>query len=158
MVCSKCGRNSYQYPDLVFYCNASIEFTETVILCEDCFKGRTPESKDVADEPKPENKSPIDVPQLIEDAMQRKDRTIHIFISDIGTSVYITPSEEEAKPVWKLVRGHNGKHAFLCTNCNRTSKQGYPYCPWCGEVLGHADSDVAEAEAVEREREKEKQK
>lgn len=89
--------------------------------------------------------SQVDIHKLVDDAMEKKDRYVMIFISESGTSVYVYPYENE-KASWRAFKDPGtGKQHILCGNCNRESDQGYPYCPWCGEELGISNEDIKKA-------------
>lgn len=86
-----------------------------------------------------------DIHKIIDDAMEKKDRYVTVFISSVGTSVYVHPHNDE-KSAWKIVADPTtGKQQYLCGNCNRWTDQGYPHCPWCGEELGLSDEDISKA-------------
>ena len=69
---------------------------------------------------------------LIDEAMEKKDRTVTIYISSTGTSVTISPIEL-TKPRWIYVNDDGG--ACQCSECGRYQTWTTPYCPECGEKL-----------------------
>lgn len=76
----------------------------------------------------------IDISKLIDEAMEKKDRSVMVFISDVGTTVKVNPLD---KPAWKPMPNKNGtKYTYMCSACNRSSDKAYVYCPWCGESIG----------------------
>lgn len=78
------------------------------------------------------HESGVDINKIIDDAMEKRDRYVHIFISGVGTSIYVRPDDNELMR-WKPNPYDNKP---LCGNCGRASDQAYPHCPWCGEELG----------------------
>lgn len=73
--------------------------------------------------------SPIDIHKLIDDALEKKDRYVNIFITNVATSVYVYPCDD-ANPRWIAVRG-----GFECSECRQLSLKTSPCCPICGERL-----------------------
>ena len=88
----------------------------------------------------------VDIHKIIDDAMEKKDRTINVYIGQYGTSIYIHPYAEN-KTVWKAAPG--AKHPY-CSSCGKQAESAYPYCPWCGESVAISDEDaknISEREA-----------
>lgn len=86
----------------------------------------------------------IDIHELVDDAMEKKDRRINIYISNYGTSVYIEPIRDEDEPHWIDITPEPDPekdnfffHSILyrCSNCGSTTKFSSPYCPVCGEQM-----------------------
>jgi uncharacterized Zn finger protein (UPF0148 family) len=69
----------------------------------------------------------IDIHKIIDDAMEKKDRNVTIFISGENTSVYIRPEE---KSMWVKKNGW-----YKCPECQNESRQVSIYCPNCGEKM-----------------------
>jgi hypothetical protein len=81
----------------------------------------------------------IDIHKLIDEAMERKDKTVHIFISELGTTINVEPYEKEKDPEWiKSYREYGRGFAInqvVCSACGTASDHITPYCPYCGEKL-----------------------
>lgn len=83
----------------------------------------------------------IDISKLIDDAMEKKDRTVNIFISNIGTSIYVNPIVDD-DPRWiKRTRDLNSDPkifvppVFKCSACFAETEYPTSYCPHCGEKM-----------------------
>lgn len=75
------------------------------------------------------HESPIDIHKLIDDAMEKKDRCLNIFITNVATSVYVYPCDD-TEPKWTEVTA-----GYVCSECGQFSGWDYPYCPTCGEKM-----------------------
>lgn len=79
----------------------------------------------------------IDIHKIIDDAMEKKDRTVMIFINDSGVNVSVNPIEDK-KPRWirktKPVGGFVSTY-YVCSECGVDSHFPSSYCPDCGEKL-----------------------
>lgn len=75
--------------------------------------------------------------EIIDKAMEKKDRVVSIFISTVGTTVNITPLEK-TKNMW-ISKDTPGLHGLrprhICSECGGASEHKTPYCPYCGEKL-----------------------
>lgn len=80
----------------------------------------------------------IDIHKIIDDAMEKKDRSVMIFIGEHGTSVNVNPYKDD-KVVWKAAPG--AKHPY-CSNCGRQAEAAYSFCPWCGEQVAISEEDA----------------
>lgn len=69
----------------------------------------------------------IDIYKIIDDAVEKKDRNVTIFISGGNTSIYIRPEE---KPMWIKSNGW-----YKCPECEQEFRTVSLYCPACGEKL-----------------------
>ena len=77
----------------------------------------------------------IDICKVIDEAMEKKDRSVTILISPNGTSISIYPYSEE-KPHWISVIDSDGKTKFYrCSECGKSSHIPDRYCRHCGEAL-----------------------
>ena len=85
-----------------------------------------------------EKKADVDVYKIIDDAMEKKDRSVVLYIGEHGTSVYVNPYKDD-KVVWK---GTPGAKRPYCSNCGREAEGAYPYCPWCGEQVAISEEDA----------------
>lgn len=93
----------------------------------------------------------IDIHKIIDDAMEKKDRSVMLYIGENGTSVYVNPYKDD-KVVWKAAPG--AKHPY-CSNCGRQAEAAYSFCPWCGEQVAISEEDamaMSEKEAKRRKR------
>lgn len=72
----------------------------------------------------------VDIHKIIDDAMEKKDRSVTIFITKDATTVSVYPYED--KPLeWTKNKG--GTHT--CPSCGEYQDFMTPYCPYCGEKL-----------------------
>lgn len=72
----------------------------------------------------------LDIPRIIDEAMEKKNRSVTIFIGAHGTTVNVYPYQE-TKPHWIEKDGR-----FSCSECGYISDfYPYRYCPDCGEEL-----------------------
>ena len=74
----------------------------------------------------------IDIHKLIDDAMEKKDRNVNIYISEHGTSIYVNPIRDEDEPHW-IVCGTSG--SVKCSCCGNIEKYNSLFCPRCGEQM-----------------------
>lgn len=72
----------------------------------------------------------IDIHKIIDDAMEKKDRRVTVFISDIGMTINVNPIEEDGT-WWILEDGSYTK--FRCSNCGQRGTYPTTYCPHCGD-------------------------
>ena len=78
-------------------------------------------------------KHPFDIHKIIDDAMEKRDRTVSIFIRDGDAHITINPYEDE-KVYWIYHEGTD-KYSFECSNCGIDSEFQTAYCPSCGEQM-----------------------
>lgn len=76
----------------------------------------------------------INIYKIIDEAMEKKDRSVSIFIhnNNVNISVYPYSNEElrwEEKPTY-FTTAH-----FACPSCGQTQAYCTPYCGLCGEKL-----------------------
>ena len=85
------------------------------------------------DRPKKPRTDAVDIHKIIDDAMEKGDRSVYILIHSVGMSVTINPYVEE-KCQW--VRYDNDMH-MTCSNCKFKVGTAYDstYCPNCGEFM-----------------------
>lgn len=84
---------------------------------------------------KPSNQ--LDIHKLIDDAMEKKDREVSIFIMKDSTSVYVRPIKA-SDPRWIVMGQDTDRYfhnLFMCSECKAISDDPTPYCPHCGEKL-----------------------
>jgi len=75
----------------------------------------------------------IDINKIIDEAIEKKDRSVMIFINGETTSVSINPIEGPLK--WLKV----GYKIYKCPNCGVGTESESQYCPDCGEKLAKSD-------------------
>lgn len=88
--------------------------------CDKCWNTEIPEE---ATDTKPTTTEPttsVDIHKIIDDAMEKKDRSVTIFIGEHGTTVNVYPYPDE-KPRWvtRFVDcGTNRRHSgYRCSEC-----------------------------------------
>lgn len=91
--------------------------------CFDCLRKTTekPRTDDVG------------IHKIIDDAMEKGDRSVYILYHDGNLSVDIRPYiEEKSQWVW-----YKDKNYPVCSNCgyNNNTWDCTPYCPQCGEFM-----------------------
>ena len=83
----------------------------------------------------PKNGTPIvDIHKIIDDAMEKKDRYVTIFISKEGTTINVHPYEDKESK-WIYHDPNESNYHFECSECGSISEFATPYCPVCGEKL-----------------------
>jgi hypothetical protein len=72
----------------------------------------------------------IDISKLIDEAMEKKDRYVTVFVNNEGhMSINVYPYEKD-EPRW------TGEHLnYKCSACGCHNNHPTPYCPECGEKL-----------------------
>ena len=84
-----------------------------------------------------------DIHKIIDDAMEKKDRCVSIFISNFGTTVHVDPFDNH-KPHWipKYQEGMGRWPAsYICSECGVEHKHIACYCGFCGEKLALLPED-----------------
>jgi hypothetical protein len=80
----------------------------------------------------------VNLHKLIDDAMEKKNREVSIFIMKDSTSVYVRPISA-SDPRWIVHEENRTRHVmrylFECSECSTYSENPTPYCPHCGEKL-----------------------
>ena len=80
----------------------------------------------------------VDIHKVIDDAMEKKDRSVSIFMMGSTASIRVEPLEKY-DPRWILHnedgRTHIRRYGFECSECHGYSSEGTSYCPHCGEKL-----------------------
>lgn len=71
---------------------------------------------------------------LIDDAMEKKDREVTIFISKDHTHITVTPHTDN-KPRWIHHQLDRCRYKFECSECGAYENHMSSYCPHCGEKL-----------------------
>lgn len=81
-------------------------------------------------------KPKIDIHKLMDDAMEKKNRSVYILINGENTSISVTPLlESDPRWIYTTPDAPNGSVAFECSECGARASNQTPYCPWCGEKL-----------------------
>lgn len=81
----------------------------------------------------------VDINKIVDDAMEKKDRQVHIFIVGDTVSVNVTPLAD-SDPRWIIHETMKpGRRfpvrEFECSECHVWLKDPMPYCGFCGEKL-----------------------
>lgn len=88
---------------------------------------------------KPHVTGEIDIHQLIDDAMEKKDRCVMIYIGEAGTTVHINPYDDKPLEWIERKTGTIDNPYFHidyeCPSCGYYVRIKSPYCPFCGEKL-----------------------
>jgi predicted amidophosphoribosyltransferase len=137
-----------------YHCRKFIDIEKTVymdnhLFCPDCYeKVKKEKAKPdftnhdgsfdydfVPDESRESSKpvTDVDIHKIIDDAMEKKDRSVTIFITKDTTSVSVYPYED--KPREWVLRTGNAVYPWVCPECGDTFKESSRHCPSCGEEL-----------------------
>ena len=79
-----------------------------------------------------------DIHKIIDDAMEKKDREVTIFISKDHTHITVSP-REDTKPRWIFHPNHVRALKFECSECGAFYSDVSPFCSQCGEKLAGPD-------------------
>ena len=84
---------------------------------------------------KKDNANNIDIHRIIDEAMEKKDRMVTIFISEVGTTVSVQPIGES--PHWTVEPDDENpnRNIFVCSECSTQSTFPGIYCSACGEKM-----------------------
>lgn len=96
------------------------------MTCEECWSQEIQETEDKI-------QPQIDISALVNEAIEKKDRTIHILIMGDNISVDVRPFTNE-KQRW-IYREQIDRYNFECSECGYRGEFPSPYCPTCGEKL-----------------------
>lgn len=87
----------------------------------------------------------VNIHKIIDDAMEKKDRCVSVYISESGVSVTVTSLEEPTH--WeRIVLSDDslfGRVRYRCSNCKITGNYASHFCPACGEEM-HGVKEVKE--------------
>lgn len=75
-----------------------------------------------------------DLKALIDQAMERKDMSVHVTFKPDDVNVIIIPMNE-APHLIVANRLSDKRNRFMCSECGAELKDPYLYCPYCGEKL-----------------------
>lgn len=78
-----------------------------------------------------------DIHKIIDDAMERGDRSVHVLIHSAGMSINVSPSSQNDGMKWieeqVIDPGYYDPHTFHCSECGYVIHNMTPhYCPDCG--------------------------
>lgn len=76
-----------------------------------------------------------DIHKIIDDAMEKKDRDVTIFIGKDLIHITVTPLEN-TKPMWI-----DKDTVYVCSECGSRNTWPAPFCPICGEKLAMAEKE-----------------
>lgn len=71
-----------------------------------------------------------DIHKIIDDAMEKRDRTVSIFIMNESVSVNVKPVGEDDGMKW--IEIHKDLAAYKCSECGGHSECADLYCRHCG--------------------------
>lgn len=71
-----------------------------------------------------------DICKIIDDAMEKRDRTVHIFITDTSVSINISPNTDDGM---KWIETGIMTYTYKCSKCGLYSGHPDLYCKHCGE-------------------------
>ena len=80
-----------------------------------------------------DDRTAVDIHKIIDDAMEKKDRAVIIYISAYGVNVNVSPYSDE--PL-RWIRIVDNIRPFECPSCGTNNSRPTAYCPECGEKLG----------------------
>lgn len=107
--------------------------------CEECYNGETFKENEPLSEVTIHKT--VDIHRIINEAMEKKDRYVTIFISDMATSVNVYPTED--KPMWIPITfdrtfGDSTLSSIIgyrCSECGSSANKPTVYCSECGEKM-----------------------
>lgn len=76
----------------------------------------------------------VDINKIIDDAMEKKDRTVTVFITGENISVSVSPLDDTPRKWSKALTGIS-----KCPECGYTTNRESVYCPDCGEKLSRSE-------------------
>lgn len=80
------------------------------------------------------------IKSIIDEAMEKRDRIVSIFIHNGATNVTVTPLGED-EPRWIPRDG-----GYVCSTCGQWELNSSRYCRICGETLKNMDMFTEESE------------
>lgn len=85
-------------------------------------------------------KSLDDIQKIIDDAMEKGDRSVHISVVGDGVDISVQPYKEEDEwGIWKREIVDPDKlyihREYRCSVCNASSPYMHPHCPICGTKM-----------------------
>ena len=122
--------------------------------CASCFGNSnypnwTSEESVEEETPVTDDKNISMIKSIIDEAMEKKDRSVTVYISGDSMHVSVYPLDED-RPRW--IDPMKNKRAdvkdrlyishWLCSCCGASSTYRSRYCPTCGEALKSVDEEV----------------
>lgn len=95
--------------------------------CRDCWDREIPGTEPTTD-------CRVDIYKIIDEAMEKKDRKVSIFVYKDNLSINVEPITD-SKPRWILKTDEHGDYKFTCSECGIVADGQTCYCPFCGEKL-----------------------
>ena len=89
--------------------------------------------------------NPVDIHKIIDDAMEKRDRTVSIYIGEAGVSVNVYPVDHD-KVCW--IRDRNFK--LKCSNCGHVTTNPNTYCGFCGELMHGVKTDIDVSKLIKK--------
>lgn len=122
--CSGCPSTYYYLPDPEYCEGGGID------ECTKCWDREIPDTEPT----KPSNQ--LNLHKLIDEAMEKKDREVSIFIMKDNMSVYVRPVGSN-DPRWIVHEGDSWtkRWKYECSECHAFSDRPGCYCSYCGEKL-----------------------
>lgn len=78
----------------------------------------------------------VDIHKIIDDAMEKKDRSVTIFIGKEGTTVSVYPYEDTPREwIPSRIDVTGVCNGYYCPECGALSFSASTYCHMCGEKL-----------------------
>ena len=108
-----------------------VELVEGKGLCRECSSKHWEKEREKSFEKPVKTATDVDIHKIIDDAMEKKDRSVTIFISKDATTVSVYPYEDKPRE-WVPREDTMG---YLCPECNVWQKHPTNYCSNCGEKL-----------------------
>lgn len=150
--CRGCPED-YLYLGRPSFCGDANDERSIKSKCTACWDREIPGT-----EKKEEPADKIDIHKIIDDAMEKKDRTVSIYIGRSGTTINVQPYEvEQARWLYNEKR-NNYTYDFECSACGGETDFPSTYCPRCGEQmkmpeeeyspLAHPETYVSDAIAM----------
>lgn len=104
-------------------------------LCRECSSKHWEKESEKSFEKPVKPATDVDIHKIIDDAMEKKDRSVTIFINKDATTVSVYPYEDKARE-WIPYRDKDRVIiGWVCPECGLCEKHLSQYCPSCGEKL-----------------------
>ena len=104
--------------------------------CTKCWNSEAPNTEPTTE---------IDIHKIIDDAMEKKDREVMIFISKDHTNVSVIPVNS-TKPRWIESEGNSIRCRYKCSECGAFTTTPSPFCPLCGEKMSMPEKEAKDGE------------
>lgn len=124
---------------LLYKCNKTCTIVGPLNYC-------TARKAEVMEESKDETPT-VDFYKIIDDAIEKHDRSISIFISPDGITINVYPLTNDDPKEWKRIKGVAGYgDLYICPYCGSGVTQPTIYCGECGERVNYPNDDVLRKE------------